>query len=481
MAETLAPPSAAERKKAQDEAFRLTELVVNSQERELRVNSIRIEGVDYTRRTIVEDLVKPILESQNLGDIIAESREACHRLSRLGVFKDVGVTLDTPTDPYGAAGELVDVVLTVKEGPRLYARTGADFSNYDTTTNITARISNAFGAGETIEGHASYAVQPNVALNESAASFASESGSYFQLLFSKPLVPKPVFQRPNRADPDARVELAAYSTNRNMSLFMSHEEEAKGAIARYKTIDPLKGTHEFSYDVAWRHVHKVAQDASWSIRQDAGHSLKSAIGHTYTRDHRDDPMLPTEGSFIKTREEIAGLGGDVRFVKGEAEGQWAHPLGGGFSLTASLRGGLLLPLFGQRTRINDRFTLGGPNTIRGFRQSGIGPMDKQDAVGGDAYWAGGLSLFTPLPYLINKPLKGHVFVNGGSLAPVNTRDTLENNARNLIRSPSVSAGLGLAVRFSILRLELNYCLPLTATTTDVAKPGFQFGIGITYM
>lgn len=108
--------------------------MVNSQDRPLKVNSIRIDGVDYTRRSVVENLVKPVLQSENLGDIISESREACHRLSRLGVFKDVGVTLDTPTTPYGDAGEVVDVVLTVKEGPRLYARTGADFSNYDTTT-----------------------------------------------------------------------------------------------------------------------------------------------------------------------------------------------------------------------------------------------------------------------------------------------------------------------------------------------------------
>ncbi|KAI9092890.1 surface antigen-domain-containing protein [Phlyctochytrium arcticum] len=475
---TLANKEAA---KKEAEARRLTELVVTSQDRELRVNSIRIEGIDYTRRSIVENLVKPVLASQNLGDIISESREACHRLNRLGVFKDVRVTLDTPQDTYGTEGELVDVVVNVKEGPRLYARTGADVSNYDTSTNITARISNAFGGGETIEGHASYAVQPNVSLSESATPFASESGSYLQLLVSKPILPKPSFRRPNRADPDACIQLAAFNTNRNMLLYMSHEEAEKGATLRYKTMDPYKGTHEFSYTAAWRHVHNLTDIASWSIRRDAGHSLKSSVAHTFVRDHRDDPMLPSIGSLIKTRTELAGLGGNTKFAKTEAEGQYAYPLPHGFSLSASGRLGAILPLFGQQTRVNDRFSFGGPNTIRGFRQNGIGPMDKHDSIGGDSYWGAGLSLFSPLPYLVGKPIKGHAFINGGSLVSLNTQQSFAENARRLVATPSISTGVGLAVRFSILRLELNYCLPLTATTSDSFKRGFQFGIGVTYM
>ncbi|KAJ3011763.1 hypothetical protein HKX48_006657 [Thoreauomyces humboldtii] len=505
------PPSPEEIRAAQLEAKRLGDLISGSQNRELHVNSVRIEWVEHTRRGVVEDLVKPILQSQTLGDIVAESREACQRLSRLGVFREIGVTLDTPKEGvYGdlASNESVDVVLHVKEGPRFYARTGADFSNQDTTTNITLKASNALGSGETLEVNASYAVQPSVAFNESAAAFASESGSYFQVLASKPILPAPAFRRPNRADPDARVELAAYNTSRNVLLHMSHEEQAKGLAARYKTADPYYGNHEFAYDVAWRHLHNIAQDASWSIRQDAGHTLKSAISHVFSRDHRDDPMLPTRGSFVRTREELSGLGGDVKFVKGEAEGQWAYPFGNGFTLSTTVRGGLMLPLFGQRTKVNDRFILGGPNSIRGFRQSGIGPMDKKDAIGGDAYWAAGLSLLTPLPYLADKPIKGHFFINGGSLAPITTSTSsstsssssssstsststsscasttaslFEQNARRLASSPCVSAGLGLAVRFSILRLELNYCLPIVAGLTDRAKPGFQFGIGISYM
>lgn len=43
-----------------------------------------------------------------------------------------------------------------------------------------------------------------------------------------------------------------------------------------------------------------------------------------------------------------------------------------------------------------------------------------DNIGGDMYAAGGLSLFTPVPGVVNWPLKGHFFVNAGSSVPYNT-------------------------------------------------------------
>jgi outer membrane protein insertion porin family len=44
----------------------------------------------------------------------------------------------------------------------------------------------------------------------------------------------------------------------------------------------------------------------------------------------------------------------------------------------------------------------------------------EDSLGGDAYWATGVSLITPLPKLADKPLRGHAFVNAGSLIPWKT-------------------------------------------------------------
>lgn len=50
-------------------------------------------------------------------------------------------------------------------------------------------------------------------------------------------------------------------------------------------------------------------------------------------------------------------------------------------------------------------------------------FDAEDALGGDIYLAGSASLLTPLPKLSRYPVKGHFFVNGGSLVQLNLRES----------------------------------------------------------
>ena len=53
--------------------------------------------------------------------------------------------------------------------------------------------------------------------------------------------------------------------------------------------------------------------------------------------------------------------------------------------------------------------------------------------------------------------------------------------QDLIKNTRVTAGLGLAVRFSFLRAEINYCVPLIAAENDLFKRGLQFGIGLQFL
>jgi outer membrane protein insertion porin family len=50
-----------------------------------------------------------------------------------------------------------------------------------------------------------------------------------------------------------------------------------------------------------------------------------------------------------------------------------------------------------------------------------------------------------------------------------------------MQSPSVAVGFGLIYRHSIARLELNYCIPLTAARNDQVHRGLQFGIGLNFL
>lgn len=240
----------------------------------------------------------------------------------------------------------------------------------------------------------------------------------------------------------------------------------------------------------------------FSIRKEAGHSFKSSINHVFVRDRRDDMLLPSSGHYIRLANEFSGvLGiGNAHFFKSELETQVCHKIGGnqplinkegepegvhpGLVISATARAGFLAELgdYPKASTVSDRFVLGGPLSVRGFRIAGIGPRDGHDALGGNMYWAVGLSAIAPLPTLESKPLRAHAFVNAGTNIPWNKRaSSLQSTAEALSRSPSTSVGLGLIYRHSIARIELNYCIPLTAAKGDQLRRGLQFGIGLNFL
>jgi len=279
----------------------------------------------------------------------------------------------------------------------------------------------------------------------------------------------------------------------------------KGGNSKVLWSSPTGHRHEFGYSGIWRQVTGLAGNASPTIRADAGDSFKSSLTHTWINDKRDYPMLPNSGYLMKTVSELAGVGplqGDVAFFKSEAESQIALPFGNtGITLTAGLRGGLLYPLgLGAssaplRSRINDRFQLGGPTTVRGFRLSGLGPHDGPDAVGGDVYAAGGASLLLPIPKVGKEtPLRLQAFINGGRLLALKGREkegkwdnsAVASGMKKTISSlrddlPSCSAGFGVVYAHPIARFEINFSLPLVIRAKEEARKGLSFGVGVEFL
>ncbi|KAI9016010.1 surface antigen-domain-containing protein [Hyaloraphidium curvatum] len=454
-----------------------------------RVRTVYVTGAEYTSQSLFDIALEPLYRARTLGAVVAETQKLVNRLRRLGIFEDVGVVLDSSKGgvvPLEREEELVDVALVVKERKRLWAKTGTEVGTSGGNLNTSVNFRNAFGMAETIEASASYGVEAEAALNrDTDLPFGSTASSSFSFVFGKPW----------NVDPDRRLEIGASRVDRNHMIHSSHMELVNGAFARYRW--PLSGSvAEVAGNVAWRNVHKLAQDASLSIRNEVGHTLKSSLQASLSADRRDDSLLPTKGHYYRLACEAAGLADErVRFLRWEGEGSWAKYLGYGFSIAAGMRAGLLQS-FAQRSRVNDRFFLGGPQTVRGFRYHGLGPKDGGrnlvaksssasidrslvDSLGGDAYWAAGISLFTPLPYLVDKPLKGHIFVNAGGLGAM--QNGLHNTIRDVATQPSSSAGAGFVLRFSILRLEINFCVPLTVRQGDEYRKGWNLGLGITFL
>lgn len=383
----------------------------------------------------------------------------------------------TPTD--------IDIYLQVKEKSRLLLKTGTDLGNTEGSAYGNLLLRNVFGGAESFNLNVSTGTRTR-------SSYAT------------------TFETPVLSNPDLRLSVDGLASS-TQKPWASHEEVLKGAGAKVRWVTPSGHRHEFGYTGMWRQVTALAGNASPTVRSDAGDSMKSSIAHTWISDRRNNPLLPSRGYLMKTVSEIAGwgpLGGDVAFWKSELETAGAVPIplpgvpgDSGISATAGFRAGVVYPLplgmssQSQPSRINDRFQLGGPTDVRGFKIAGLGPRDGPDAVGGDVYAAASANLLFPFPRLGKEsPLRFQLFANGGRLLALKNggeKGGMSSNAvqKSVYRTvaelanglPSLAAGFGIIYAHPVARFELNFSLPLVMRRGEEARKGLQFGVGINFL
>jgi outer membrane protein insertion porin family len=379
----------------------------------------------------------------------------------------------------------VAVFVTAKEKGRISAKTGTDLGNAEGSAYANVQWRNVLGGAETLDVN---------------ASLGTRTRSAYQAAFDTPIL----------SDPDKRWQVGGVQSSTQKS-FASHEEFLRGGWTHLRWLTGSNTQQQLGYNGYWRQITGLAANASPTVRAEAGDSFKSSLTHTWIADRRNNPILPSSGYYMKTFSEIAGWGplkGDVAFWKSEVHAQTAStvPIPGidgdsGFIFNTGLRAGLLYPLalgtshHPEASHINDRFQLGAPTDVRGFRLSGLGPRDGSDAVGGDVYAAGSANLLVPLPRLGREsPLRLQAFVNGGRLLafqqPQKEGEMNGEDVKNSVYStvaelgnglPSLSAGVGLVYAHPVARFELNFSLPLVLRRGEEGRKGLQFGVGIDYL
>jgi outer membrane protein insertion porin family len=88
----------------------------------------------------------------------------------------------------------------------------------------------------------------------------------------------------------------------------------------------------------------------------------------------NDYINPTRGYDLNFSQDIAGLGGDVNYLRNEFRGPstTASPRAG--RLTGRMEAGYIDSWGDEGIRINNRFFKGG-NSFRGFDVAGLGPRE----------------------------------------------------------------------------------------------------------
>jgi len=162
-------------------------------------------------------------------------------------------------------------------------------------------------------------------------------------------------------------------------------------------------------------------EASLAIKEAQGPFVTSMFGYTLGYNTLDNNRSPTNGFFSELRQDVAGAGGDTRFIRTTGDLRYYHEIWDQIVGLVHLQGGDLQSFGGSQLRIVDNFNLG-PSLVRGFAPSGIGPRDissgnpQGNPLGGTVYYGASVEVQFPL-YGLPKDLglKGAIFADAGTL------------------------------------------------------------------
>lgn len=231
-----------------------------------------------------------------------------------------------------------------------------------------------------------------------------------------------------------------------------------------------------------------------------GAVLTSALGYSLNYNTLDNNKNPASGLLVDLKQDYAGAGGDVNYLKTTIDAKYYAPLA--MDLVGLIHGqaGILNSIGSDNLRMLDHFQMG-PNLVRGFASNGIGPRDityrslgaTGDSLGGTKYWGASAELQMPFWFLPKEVgLKGSIYADAGSLwdykGPTSWAATGEVNSSScpkcglqyddsgVVRT-SVGVGLIWASPFGPLRFD--YAIPLTKGKYDIVQQ-FKFGGGTSF-
>jgi outer membrane protein insertion porin family len=422
------------------------------------VERIEIHGNMRTRGYVIRrefDIAEGDAYNKSLID------RAERRLKNLNYFKTVKIS----TKPGSVPDRVVLDVDVVEQSTGDFSIAGG----YSTTDGLLAEVKvgdrNFLGTGKTLNASVTYGQYARgIDLSASEPYFLGTRVS-------------------------AGIEL--YGKQNDPSPYQSYGSNIYGATMQFGT--PL--TEQIG--VQWRYSiynqdvtldpTSLAAAPSLPIQQAAlaGPAWVSAAGSTVTYNTLDNTKSPTSGFKSQLSQDLAGLGGDVKFLRTTEDVRYYHPINDDVVSLVRAQGGYITGWGGQQVPLMNSF-FGGPTMVRGFAPNGFGPRDltpgtTMDNVGGSMYWATTVELQSAIPGVPQEyGLKATAFIDAGSVFNYGGPTTFPGSTQslqlansNVVRS-SVGAGLTWASPFGALTVD--YAVPLSKAAYDVVQP-LRFSAG----
>ncbi|TGQ47829.1 MULTISPECIES: outer membrane protein assembly factor BamA [unclassified Mesorhizobium] len=277
-----------------------------------------------------------------------------------------------------------------------------------------------------------------------------------------------------------------YQQTRN---YDDYDSETVGATVRFGLPITDNISTQLAYNIA-QEKYKLDDDCdpaagcdiSTAILQGIDESpwLKSSVSLGLVYNTIDDMKNPHEGIYANVSTEVAGLGGDAKFVKVTGRGSVYQTLSEQLDLVGLISGGAgHVESYGSDgLRIFDHFR-SSDRMIRGFAYGGIGPVasdNNSDHLGGTTYFNASAEAQFPLPVIPESfGLRGAVFADAATLygSKIADQSLVEQSSADMEWRASVGVGLMWASPFGPIRID--YAVPVKKEKTDDVQE-FNFGI-----
>ena len=345
------------------------------------VNRIRIRGNDRTRDKVIRR--EMALDEANIYNATAIKRSTS-RLKRLDFFEDVSITPE-PTDE----DDTMDILVEVKEKSTGTFSIGAGYSSVDSLMFMAEVSQNNFlGRGQHV------AVQANIGGTNTRYSLS--------------------FTEPHLNDSKLLFGFDIFNT------YHEYDDYTKKALG---------GTLKFGYPLwwGWRSFYSIGHEnsslsdvstiTSDIIRKSQELEIKNFISFGVSKDTRNRNFNPSRGYTHRINITKAGgfMSGDSAFTKLNVSTSWYFPVWKELVFHYKLAGGVVIEDETDSLPVFERFTLGGLNTVRGFKNGDISLIDVPS---GDRY-GGTKMVFQNLEFLFplakDAGLSGVVFFDAGNV------------------------------------------------------------------
>jgi outer membrane protein insertion porin family len=422
------------------------------------VERVEIHGNTRTRDFVIRREFD-IAEGDAYNKALIDRAE--RRLKNLNYFKTVKIS----TRPGSVQDRVVLDVEVAEQSTGEFTISGG----YSTTDGLLAEVKvgdrNFLGSGKALSASASYGqYAKGVDLSASEPYFLGTRVS-------------------------AGIEL--YYKQNDASPYQSYGSNTYGATMQFGTPITEQIGVQYRYSIYNQNVTldptSLTALPSLPIQQAAlaGPAWVSAVGSTVTYNTLDNNKNPTSGIKSQLSQDLAGLGGDVKFLRTTEDVRYYHALSDDVVSLVRAQGGYVTGWGGQQVPLMNSF-FGGPTMVRGFAPNGFGPRDltpgtTMDNVGGSMYWATTAELQSAIPGVPQEyGLKASAFVDAGSVFRYTGPTTFPGSAQsmqlansNIVRS---SVGVGLTWASPFGALTVSYAVPVTKASYDVVQPlGFSAG------